>query len=147
VPLATTPAGRPFVPGGRGLDVSCSASGSLGLVAVSRAGRVGIDVQRVAPWSPAVLHEGWLGPGEQAALLALPVEDRSAAVTRAWTQKEAVLKGRGTGLPGGLAATETPIGRATGRSAAWELSDVPVPDGWVASLALAADDRPQEIPS
>jgi 4'-phosphopantetheinyl transferase len=120
----------------------------VGVVALGRACRVGIDVERVAPWSPAVLDEGWLCPAEQSALLALPHCDRPTAVTRAWTQKEAVLKGRGIGLRGDLAATGTAIGRTTGRIAAWEIRDVPVPEGWVASLALTTEkDAPKEMPS
>jgi phosphopantetheinyl transferase len=148
VPLATSPAGRPHVPGPDGqelLHVSCSASGGVGVVVVSRGRRVGVDVQQVEPWQPAVLAEGWLTGAEQAALAELPAAARAQAVTRAWTQKEAVLKGRGTGLTGPPAEPETVIGRAEGRLAGWTLSDVPVPPGWVASLAL--EQGPDEMPS
>jgi 4'-phosphopantetheinyl transferase len=59
------------------------------------------------------------------------------AMTRAWTQKEAVLKARGSGL-GDLADVATAIGRPDGVVSGWTLQDVPVPAGWVASLALSA---------
>lgn len=141
VPLATTPAGRPYVPSADGagpLDVSCSASGAVGVVVVSRGRRVGIDVQQIEPWRPDVVDEGWLTEAERAALEGLPPQDRPAALTRAWTQKEAILKARGTGLTEPPAEPETVIGRPAGRIAGWQVSDVPVPRGWVASLAVDA---------
>jgi 4'-phosphopantetheinyl transferase len=140
VPLTTTPAGRPELAlDGPGLDASCSASGALGLVAVGRGRRVGVDVERVPPWNPEVLEEGWLSGSECRALTLLPPAARPVAATRAWTQKEAVLKARGTGLREDPAATVTAIGRADGVVAGWQVSSVPVPDGWVASLATAPE--------
>jgi 4'-phosphopantetheinyl transferase len=144
VPLAVTPLGRPVVAAPGDLDVSCSASDGLGVVAVGR-GRIGIDVETVAPWSAGVLDEGWLDAGEQRALTRLPDGDRALAATRCWTQKEAVLKARGTGLRGDLAATVTVVGRTDGAVAGWHVHDVPVPHGWVASLAVAPQDK--EIPT
>jgi 4'-phosphopantetheinyl transferase len=138
VPIHTTPAGRPFVAGG-GVDVSCTASGVLGLVAIGRVCRIGVDVETVAPWSPAVLEEGWLSDTERLALARLPAPDRALATTRCWTQKEAVLKAAGTGLRTDPAATVTSVGRTDGVVAGWKIRDVPVPDGWVASLALAPE--------
>jgi 4'-phosphopantetheinyl transferase len=147
VPLYATPAGRPFVPskaGGAGVDVSCSASGDLGVVAVGRNVRIGIDVETVAPWLPEVLEEAWLSGGERVALLRLPASLRAAAATRSWTQKEAVLKAAGTGLHVSPATTVTTVGCTDGVVAGWQVRDVPVPDGWLASLALAPE---TEIPS
>lgn len=103
---------------------------------------MGVDVERVAPWTPDVLDEGWLARSEQEALTRLPAAARPLAVTRAWTQKEAVLKARGTGLRDDPAATVTVVGRAEGAVAGWAVRDVPVPDGWVASLAVARDESP-----
>jgi 4'-phosphopantetheinyl transferase len=139
VPLGRAPGGRPRLTEqrtDRPVDVSCSASGDVGVVAVSRDRRVGVDVQEVEPWDPDVLDEGWLTPTEQRALAVLPPGERASALARAWTQKEAVLKARGTGLTGPPREPETVIGRRTGEVAGWEISDVPVPGGWVASLAL-----------
>ncbi|HYO35922.1 MAG TPA: 4-phosphopantetheinyl transferase, partial [Geodermatophilus sp.] len=67
-----------------------------------------------------------------------PAGGRALAAARAWTRKEAVLKGLGTGLGGGLAATVTGVGHPPVAVAGWWVRDVPVPDGWVASLATAA---------
>ena len=134
VPLEVTAAGRPFVVG-TALDVNCSASGVLGVVAVARDQRVGVDVQRVVPWSDSLLEEGWLAHDERRALTALPLATRSEAATRAWTQKEAVLKARGTGLLDDPATVLTHVGRPAGVVAGWAVDDLPVPAGWVASLA------------
>jgi 4'-phosphopantetheinyl transferase len=140
VSLATTPLGRPTVATPGDLDASCSSSGALGIVAVGRR-RIGIDVEAVAPWSAAVLDEGWLAAEEQRALVRLPEGARAVAVTRCWTQKEAVLKARGSGLRGDLAATVTEIGRTDGEVAGWRVHDIPVPHGWVASLAVAPEEK------
>jgi 4'-phosphopantetheinyl transferase len=147
VPIDTSPAGRPFVRStvlGTAVDVSCSASGVLGVVAVARACRIGIDVETVAPWSAEALDEAWLSDGERLALTRLPAADRAVAATRSWTQKEAVLKAAGTGLLADPAATITSIGQKDGVVAGWEMHDVPVPEGWVASLAVAPE---KEMPS
>ncbi len=141
VPLTAGALGRPQLPPDTGLDAGCSAAGALGLVAVGRGCRLGVDVEPVAPWTPAVLDEGWLAPAEQQELAALPARVRPLAATRAWTRKEAVLKGRGAGLRGGLAATVTGVGSAPVTVAGWSVRDVPVPDGWVASLATALDEE------
>ena len=140
VPLDTSGAGRPFV-AGIAVDVSCSASDVLGIVAIGDACRLGVDVERIAPWSSAVLEEGWLNHAEQLALLELPPTLRASAATRTWTQKEAVLKAAGTGLRTHPADVVTAVGRASGVVAGWQIHDVPVPEGWVASLAVAREER------
>jgi len=47
-----------------------------------------------------------------------------------------VLKARGTGLHEPPSAVATEIGRWAGVVDGWQITDVPVPDGWVASLAV-----------
>ncbi|WP_091365004.1 4'-phosphopantetheinyl transferase family protein [Geodermatophilus telluris] len=130
--------GRPVLAGaaaGSGLDVSCSTGDGLALVAVAHGTRVGVDVepQREQDWRDAAA-EGWLAPAEVAAVAALPPAERAGALTRRWTQKEAVLKAEGVGLRRDPATVPTPGGDA-GRAGAWELVAVPVPDGHLASLA------------
>lgn len=140
VPVELTGSGRPQLAdaGAHRVDVSCSARGDVGVVALARGCRVGVDVERVAPWSAQVLDEGWLAGEEVAELLALPAWRRAAAVARCWTGKEAVLKGRGTGLFEAPATIRTPIHPPGSSAAGWRLHDVPVPEGYVATLATAA---------
>jgi 4'-phosphopantetheinyl transferase len=143
VPLVTTPTGRPSVASPAGsafIDISGSASGGLGIVAVGRACRVGVDLELVLPWSSDVLDEGWLGRGERLALVGLPPAERPVAVARCWTQKEAVLKGRGTGLHQDPAGVVTVIGQRSGVVAGWQVQDVTVPAGWIATLAVAPEE-------
>ena len=142
VPLSRTPAGRPFVPasvaGQGGLDVSCTASADLGLVVLGRGTQVGVDLERVGPWTPATLDEGWLTDREARAIASVEEPRRAEAAARTWTVKEAVLKASGTGLatPPRLVDTGTADGaaRIVGR---WHVADVPVPAGFVASLATS----------
>jgi 4'-phosphopantetheinyl transferase len=128
--------GRP-VPDGTGLQVSCSASADLALLTVADRA-VGIDVQvhRDDEARDAVA-EGWLAPAELAVIAALPARERPLAVTRAWTQKEAVLKARGTGVRRLPVDVVTP-GAARGFVGALHLAPVPVPPGYVASIATGA---------
>jgi 4'-phosphopantetheinyl transferase len=141
VPLTAGPSGRPRLPAATDLDASASASGALGIVAVTRGARVGVDLEFLAPWRQEllddVLDEGWLCPAERSALRRLPAAHRAETAARVWTQKEAVLKGRGTGLQDDPSAVVTTVGTADGAVAGWRVRSVAVPAGWVASLALA----------
>lgn len=83
---------------------NCSACDGLMLIAGSRKGPVGADVETLprctAAWEDAARE---FNPAEQALLAALPAQDRPLAFARLWTAKEAVLKARGTGIVHGLA--------------------------------------------
>jgi 4'-phosphopantetheinyl transferase len=144
VPLQTT-GGRPVLPGS-GLGLSCSADEGVALVAVAAGATVGIDVQRHRDEEAAsAADEGWLSPAELARLAALPPGPaRLRAVTRCWTQKEAVLKAEGTGLRRPPAGVETPVAD-TGRVGPWALAPVAVPEQYVASLACDAPLVPDRL--
>jgi 4'-phosphopantetheinyl transferase len=140
VPLSPPP-GRPRLTGpaaASGVDVGCSASAGLGVVAVAAGARVGVDVERVRTVLLAdAVEEGWLSDAERAAVAALPAEERPAVLTRCWTQKEAVLKGLGTGLRTAPATVVTPsAGRGPGRVGDWDVRSLHLPEGWVGSVAL-----------
>lgn len=146
VPISAGEHGRPelSVPG---VDLGCSRSGELGLVAVVRGHRLGIDVERVAPWENGVLAEQWLAASERAELTALDTGARALAAARCWTRKEAVLKGLGAGLHGrpaqlGVGTAEPPV-----LVAGWLVVPVPVPPGHVAALAIRplSDDVPAAL--
>lgn len=138
VPAAQVPIrvcdGRPYLTAGPGL--SCSAGDGVGLVAVAPGASVGVDVERQRETGlHRAVAEGWLAAREQALLSRLPREQQAWALARSWTQKEAVLKGLGTGLWRSPATVVTPIADR-GRAEDWWLTPVPVPTGWVASLAV-----------
>lgn len=143
VPLAARP-GRPALDlraGHFGLDVSCSASGAVGLVAAVYGGRVGVDVQRILDEdADAAVAEGWLSARERQRIHGLPASTRPEALTRAWVQKEAVLKGQGVGLRADMAAVRS-LPRENGRISRWTVSGVDVPPGYVACAAVWAASR------
>ena len=76
-----------------------SDSGGLALVAVVRDGRVGVDVEAVnRPVEFLTLARRFFAPGEFEVLSGLDPEEHRSAFFRAWTRKEALLKGVGGGL-------------------------------------------------
>ncbi|WP_324290404.1 4'-phosphopantetheinyl transferase family protein [Streptomyces sp. H27-H1] len=77
-----------------------------------------------------------LHPREAAELASLSPGERSAAFTRVWTRKEAYLKGLGVGLSGNPAADYVGSGAVPTRLPGWTLTDVLVPEGHRAALAL-----------
>jgi len=130
--------GRPHLPTTRqDLHLSCSASGRVGLVAVSPGWAVGVDVElHRDDGARAALDEGWLDPAEERRLLQLAPSGRSQAVTRCWTQKEAVLKGLGLGLHRHPRTVRTPVA-PSGRCEGWWLEPVAVAHGHVATVAVS----------
>jgi 4'-phosphopantetheinyl transferase len=93
--------GKPRLVDADGVHFSVSHSADVVAVAVSRAGPVGVDIERVAPWHDADLDEVaelTLAPVERAVLARQPAADRALAFTTYWTRKEAAVKAVGTGL-------------------------------------------------
>lgn len=137
VPLRSGPHGRPDL-GVPGLDVSASASWPLGLIALGRGLRVGVDLERVAPWSESTTGEGWLSDAEVDGLRAQPPAARARAAAQLWTCKEAVLKATGAGLTRPPVSVPVDPDRPWGEVAGWTVSPVVVPPGHVATLASSA---------
>jgi 4'-phosphopantetheinyl transferase len=138
VPLSARP-GRPALdPRARrpDLDMSCSGSGNVGLVAIMRGGRVGVDVQQILDEDlDTSVTEGWLSAEEGAFIAALPAADRPAALTWAWVQKEAVLKGQGVGLRADMTRVRS-VPPDRGHIGRWSISAVDVSAGYRACTAV-----------
>jgi 4'-phosphopantetheinyl transferase len=95
--------GKPHLEVEPGLDFSLSRSGDVALLALARGRRVGVDVERPPPGADlAAVAAQALAPGERTAIAALPPGERDAAILRAWTRKEALLKAQGLGVDGDL---------------------------------------------
>jgi 4'-phosphopantetheinyl transferase len=113
------------------LHVSLSSAGNAAVVAVTAAGPVGVDVERVA----ATGFDGFpgvaLGPDEPDGT----TEDRA----RAWVRKEAVLKATGSGLAVDPRSVDVRPDRVLGA----HLLDVPVPAGLACAVAVLCSDRPR----
>lgn len=81
------------------LQFSVSHSGARVVVAISRAVRLGVDLERIAATEPeAPLLASVLCETELEAFLGVPPPARAWAFCRYWTRKEAVLKATGDGL-------------------------------------------------
>lgn len=135
--------------------ISIAHTQGLGMLALSPF-RVGIDVERVRALDVAEVEAPVLTAAERLAVRALPEgPSRTAAFLRCWTRKEAVCKALGIGITTDLTALEshgwTPGPAHTTTTAldsvrTWRMADVPVPEGWTASLALPAGaDRPPSV--
>nr|WP_307735807.1 4'-phosphopantetheinyl transferase superfamily protein [Massilia pinisoli] len=116
---------------GRHVDLAISHDGDVSVAALRLDGDAGIDVMRVAdvPDWHAVAHD-YLGPAAAAALARVPAPARAAAFARAWSEREARLKCRGLALAEWRADLDA-------RLAACRCRPLAMPDGYVATLALA----------
>jgi 4'-phosphopantetheinyl transferase len=98
--FAAGPHGKPALEGGPAdFHFNCSASGDRALIAVARAGEVGIDLERRQPLLPNLAQiASRFSASEQAALQVLPKAERVNGFFDCWTRKEAFLKALGCGL-------------------------------------------------
>jgi len=103
------------------LEFNLSHSGDFALLAVSRHGRVGVDVERIRQdMEFEDLARRFFSQQEYSDLMDLPQEQRKAAFFRCWTLKEAYIKAHGLGLSlpldsfdVSLALSDQPVLRAT----------------------------------
>jgi 4'-phosphopantetheinyl transferase len=98
-PDCDRPHGRPWLPG-VGLHVSVSHSGRLVVVATTRGGPIGVDVQEITDIDHRPLVDDVLAPGEPR------VRSRQDFFTY-WVRKESALKATGEGLRTALNAVRT----------------------------------------
>ena len=133
------------------LSFNLSHAADLAVLAVASEREVGIDVEMMKPDLPfRQIARLFFSHREQEELFSLPLGEQPAAFYRCWTRKEAYLKGCGRGftqpsdsfdvslLPGhppALLAHRT----SPDEPAGWSLMDVPVPPGYLATLAVAGE--------
>ena len=96
------PQGKPSLAGSfasRGLNFNLAHSEDLALLAVTRVGSVGVDIERIRP-IPDVeqLVARFFSERESAAFQKLPNDQKPAAFFNLWTRKEAWLKATGEGI-------------------------------------------------
>jgi 4'-phosphopantetheinyl transferase len=81
------------------VSFNLSNSEAVGLLVVSSAGRVGVDVEVVRPdFADLRIADRFFAPGEIRRLHLLRPEQRDLGFFRCWTRKEALLKAHGAGL-------------------------------------------------
>jgi 4'-phosphopantetheinyl transferase len=99
------PAGRPALAppfDASGLVFNISHAKGLVVLAVTRGGLLGVDVELYDKKVPLEVARRFFSPVEADALEALPGDARSRRFLRLWTLKESYLKALGTGIAGGL---------------------------------------------
>ncbi|HIK29072.1 MAG TPA: 4'-phosphopantetheinyl transferase superfamily protein [Oscillatoriaceae cyanobacterium M7585_C2015_266] len=132
------------------LYFNVSHSGGIALYAIAHKREVGIDIEQIREMPDAVaIATQFFSERENAALYALPAEQRLQAFFHAWTRKEAYLKAKGDGLAQPLNSVEVSLApgepaqllRIDGSPAAasrWALADINPAPGFAAALATEA---------
>lgn len=107
------PKGKPYLGGaaaGHGIQFNMTHTSHLALIAVTRRGEVGIDIERIRrnlQWEK--LARRYFSAQEHEAFRAQPPDARLRAFFVCWTRKEAVLKAIGTGIGGGLGSFDVSV--------------------------------------
>ncbi|MFI6488667.1 4'-phosphopantetheinyl transferase family protein [Streptomyces sp. NPDC050564] len=116
VTFTTGKLGKPYVCGDPGLRVSLAHTEGMSLVAVSRDGPTGVDIERIRPLrDPAGLRRQVLSDIEAEHWPADREGPLNSGLFTHWACKEAVLKALGSGLAGDLTAVRvTPGARRSG---------------------------------
>jgi 4'-phosphopantetheinyl transferase len=153
VRFASGPQGKPLLASSRGLHFNVSHSEGMALIAVTRTGEVGVDVERIRPCEMHLdMADRFFTPGEAAALRALPRERGEEVFFHVWTRKEAFLKALGLGLSHGLERFEVSahpdepprikhIDGDPEAGARWFLAHLTPAPGYVGALALEGPGR------
>jgi 4'-phosphopantetheinyl transferase len=154
------PHGKPAIAaafnGSQELRFNVSHSGGLAIFGLTRDREIGIDIEAISRLADrggtlSELAARILSPRELAIWRALPDDSaRTTGFLRAWTRKEAYIKGTGEGLFGGLQTIEVALDAAAPQSPLvmrgsskeeqtkreWILHDLTAPAGFVAALAV-----------
>jgi 4'-phosphopantetheinyl transferase len=145
VPIGRGVRGRPQLAGDTGIDFNVSHTAGIALVGITRARRIGVDVERA---DRAVRADGlaakFLTAAERATLAPLPEDERRARFLRYWTSKEAMSKATGEGLSAPFRELEVRLdetielvgGPEPYQPARWQLARVDAPAGFLATVAL-----------
>jgi len=153
VPIERLARGKPALRavGTGGLAYSVTHSGSFACVAVASGRRVGVDLERVRPTADvAALARRFFSREEADAIAVLRDGARETAFFRAWTRKEAYLKGAGGTVPADLRRFSVDVGRTgtprigwtkleEAEPSAWTVRDLDVPNGYVGAIAVEGD--------
>jgi 4'-phosphopantetheinyl transferase len=138
VTFSESASGQPLVDGAPDLSFSLSHAGGRALIAVSRSGAVGVDVEPIRPGlHEAGIAQRMIGVAARVALEEAGSSRRTDAFFRMWVRHEAAVKCRGVGL---VAA----IGRDVSQGL-W-VEDIDVGVGYAAALALDSP-SPSAVPT
>ena len=145
----TTEFGKPYVPGA-GLTFNLSRSEGLALCAITVAGQVGVDIERLRPVEDedAIVHR-YFAPAEMRQYEAVTSQERTAVFFSTWTRKEAFVKAIGSGLQRELSSFEVEVSphavcprltlEAEDPQGTWNLRSFSPRPQYVAAVALDRD--------
>jgi 4'-phosphopantetheinyl transferase len=123
--VVADPLGKPVLADGA-LAFNVTHSGTLALVAISRQGPLGVDVEQHDARRDVVgLARRFFTAGEAALVASEPMQ-----FWRLWCRKEAWLKARGLGLSGPLSEVDV-----RGNLPGWFIADLEVASGYAAAVA------------
>jgi 4'-phosphopantetheinyl transferase len=134
--------GKPYVPGGP--HFSLAHAGDVILIAVTKAGPVGIDVEQVGATSFAGFDAVALSSAERTRVAETPAAVRARARTNWWVRKEAVLKATGHGLTIDPAHLEVSGPDEDARLTGWSAAEPAPEDVKMADLTLPQSASPEE---
>ena len=128
------------------LSFNLSHTDGMALLAVSKHGRIGVDIEKMSSQSDCLeLARSYFSKAELDALSALDSREQQAAFYRCWTRKEAFLKALGEGLSRPLSEFTVSIAQHSadllecgwdeGSPHSWRIFPLEVPPGYAASLA------------
>ena len=138
----------PSIPGEVYLHFNLSHSGEVALIAVTRVGEIGVDVEYVKKDFPIhEVAERFFTPKEVTALKTLPEPLQHKAFFKCWTSKEAFLKAKGTGLSGELDEVEMTLAggkhvRINANVPGWSLAELNASEGYEAALVSEGEPAP-----
>jgi 4'-phosphopantetheinyl transferase len=147
-PVCGAPHGRPVITlNGQSAPApyaSLSHSGDRVVVAVTRAGPVGVDVEPLADgaFTDDAMDDIALTPQERAGVAALPPDARPAARARLWVRKEALLKATGEGLQVPPSEVEVAGVAPSERLRGARFTDLDLGDGYAGCVAVLSARRP-----
>lgn len=125
------------------LGFNVAHSGDWGLIAVSPARPVGVDVERINPgldYTP--LLRRICSERERQWLESLPEERARLGFYRCWARKEALLKAMGVGLS--ISPTRFDVAESD-RTGEWEIRSLPFDAGYEAAVAARGFDWPMRM--
>jgi len=141
--------GKPELTGSQRLHFNLSHSGDRALLAVSRRGPIGVDIEAARPGRPfRRLARRFFAASEYDWIQGLPARDLADGFYRLWTLKEAYLKAIGTGLTLSSRAFQvdprrdpprlvtTPAGQLAAER--WTTRVLPIEPGYHAALCTPA---------
>ena len=130
------------------LHFNTSHDDDMAVIAVTRGGRVGVDIERLRSMDDvADLAVEHLTPRELEALQSLAQESRSASFLTSWTRKESLAKAIGIGLALPFRVVDLSADDGTGQGTAvaryagssFTVAGFAAPAGYVGAIAIEAN--------